>query len=125
MALQFFLQDRSPFTETFEISSNADAPVISVQLLSATTTPVSFGGSTATVVMSMDSELGVQKVTAAAGAVVTLSTGIFSYSFTAANLNTPGRYFAQFLVTDALTGKKYAIPNNGKQRLMVTINSSV
>lgn len=122
-ALQFFLEDRSPFTRKFYTASSATAPTLLIQLLDNENTAVSFTGSVSCA-CSMVSEGGTSIFSAQAGTVVDRTDGQFSYQFTAGNLaGATGRNYVQFTITDG--SNIYAVPNNSNQRLMVIVSDSI
>lgn len=115
--LDFHLDDRSPFERIHRISKGATLPTIRVRLLDGSTA-VDFTSGTLT--FRMDAEDGTNKVPDKSAVLVGPATdGTIEYTFAAADVDTEGRFFAQFKVV--ISGVSHLIPNNKSQRLRVEI----
>ena len=118
--LQFNLDERSPFDQSFTIAKGARRPQLQVQILDGFT-PVSV--TSATVTFSMEDEDGTLKVTDASGSIVDAANGIVGYDFAAADVDTEGLFFGQFKV--AISGTDFLVPNNTTQRLRIVVGPDV
>ncbi len=118
--LQFFLDDKSPFTEDFTLSKNATKPDLIVQLLDGFTA-VDLTG--ATVIFNMEDQLGASKVAAAAAVLEDGPNGKLKYVWTTADIDTEGIFFGQFQAT--ISGKIFFVPNNEDQRLRIIVGARV
>lgn len=118
--LQFHLDDRSPFTLDFTLAKNARLPDLEVQLLDGSTAEDLTG---ATVTFSMVTETGTVKVSAAAAVLTDGPTGKVKYLWAAADVDTEGTFFGQFVIT--VSSKDYRVPNNDDQRLRILIGPRI
>ena len=119
--LQFNLEDRSPFDQKLEISKGARLPALEIQLFDGTA-KVDLTG--AAVKFSMDDENGKNKVNAVAATLDGDPTsGKVSYAWAAADVDTVGKFFGQFLIT--ISNKDHLIPNNDTQRLLIIISDKI
>ena len=72
----------------------------------------------------MDDVNGVAKVNAAAGVLDDAVNGIVRYDFIAADVDTEGVFFGQFVITLS-GGGILRIPNNSNQRLRIIVGPRV
>jgi len=119
--IQFNLEERSPFDHTFTIAEDSLEESIRVQLLDGEI-PFDLGGYTIVFSLVSDDDASV-KISSVAGVAVNLAEGIFEYAWTGTDLDTPGRYTAQFKLTRS--ARDIYIPNNGTQTLYVEVVAKV
>lgn len=113
------LDDKSPIDLKFRISKDATLPKIQVKLLDQGEV-VDLTG--ATVVFSMEDEAGTLKITGQAGVVEDELNGIVSYTWSAGDTDTTGRFFGQFKITDV---GDYLIPSNNGEKMVIEISDSL
>lgn len=119
-SIDFHLDERAPLNQQFTIARTARLPDIEIRLLKLGV-PVDLTG--AVVAFSMDDEFGNTKVNAAAGVVEDGPGGKVKYQWAAADVDTEGLFFGQFVIT--VSSKDYRIPNNTTQKLRIVIGPRV
>lgn len=98
------------------------APALTLQALDLAGDPLDLTGATSPVFLMRLIGGSVNKINRAAATIVDASTGVVSYSFAAADVDTPGTYRAEFEVS--LGGLPLTIPGDD-QELHVVITDDL